>query len=89
MYDALIRAYSWRGIDYDRALGNATHSFGTTNFFEQIRHQPCAPLLRMLRHRLKDFPTRGINRLQRRASRGDQLRLKRLFGLPFGFERAR
>ena len=47
------------GIDYDRALGNAAHSFGASDFFAQIRRQPCVPLVRMLGRRITTFERRG------------------------------
>ena len=61
------------GIDYDRALGNAAHSFGASEFFTQIRRQPCVPLVRMLERRIATFERRGAARLRRRAARGDEV----------------
>jgi perosamine synthetase len=72
-YGLLVRALGRLGIDYDRALGNAAHSFGASDFFLQIRRQPCTPLLRMLERRITGFDRRGAARLRRRTMRGDQL----------------
>ena len=55
------------------ALGNAAHSFGASEFFGQIRRQPCVPLVRMLGRRITTFERRGAARLRRRAERGDDL----------------
>jgi dTDP-4-amino-4,6-dideoxygalactose transaminase len=72
-YGLLIRSLGMLGIDYDRALGNAAHSFAASDFFTQIRRQPSTPLLRMLGRRITGFERRGAGRLQRRTLRGDQL----------------
>ncbi len=73
LFGALVRLYRLLGIDYDRAFSNATHSFGTTDFFEKIRRQPCGPLVRMLQRRLSTFASDGARRLERRTARGDVL----------------
>jgi len=75
-YGLLVRAFGARGIDYDHALGNAAHSFGASDFFQQIRRQPCAPLVRMLRRRIATFDSRGRRPLRRRTMRGAQLARK-------------
>ncbi|HVT29006.1 MAG TPA: DegT/DnrJ/EryC1/StrS family aminotransferase [Lacipirellulaceae bacterium] len=72
-YGLLVRGLNKLGKDYDHALGNAAHSFGANNFFDQIRRQPCPPLLRVLQRRIKAFPRRGARQLLRRAKRGEQL----------------
>jgi dTDP-4-amino-4,6-dideoxygalactose transaminase len=72
-YGLLVRTLGLLGIDYDRALGNAAHSFGASDFFRQIRRQPSAPLLRMLGRRINRFDRSGAARLRRRTVRGDQL----------------
>jgi len=74
------------GIDYDGALGNAAHSFGASDFFLQIRRQPCTPLLRMLRRRIAGFDRRGAARLRRRTMRGDQLSQALDIGMVVGDE---
>ena len=76
------------GIDYDRALGNAAHSFGASDFFAQIRRQPSTPLLRMLGRRITGFDRRGAARLQRRTLRGDQLSQAIDAGMVVGDENA-
>ncbi len=72
-YGLLVRTLGMLGIDYDRALGNAAHSFGANDFFLQIRRQPSTPLLRMLQRRITTFDRRGVARLRQRTMRGDQL----------------
>ena len=72
-YGLMVRAFDVLGKDYDRALANAAHSFGANNFFQQIRRQPCAPLLRMLRRRITTFSHLGMRQLLQRTKRGDRL----------------
>src|SRR4051812_24407490 len=72
-YGLLVETLGMLGIDYDRALGNAAHSFGASDFFTQIRRQPSTPLLRMLGRRINGFDRSGAARLRRRTVRGDQL----------------
>src|SRR3954453_6267958 len=72
-YGLLVRTLGMLGIDYDRALGNAAHSFGASDFLTQIRRQPSTPLLRMLGRRITGFDRRGAARLQRRILLGNQL----------------
>jgi dTDP-4-amino-4,6-dideoxygalactose transaminase len=72
-YGLVVRALGMLGIDYDRALGNAAHSFGASEFFRQIRRQPSTPLLRMMGRRITGFERRGEARLRRRVLRGSQL----------------
>jgi dTDP-4-amino-4,6-dideoxygalactose transaminase len=72
-FGLLVRTYRLFGVDYDRKLGSAAHSFPGAEFFQQIRHQPCAALVRLLQRRLETFETRGGPRLRRRTNRGNQL----------------
>jgi perosamine synthetase len=72
-YGLLVRALPMFGVDYDRALGNAAHSFKPNDFFAQIRRRPCTPLLRMLARRITRFDLSGAARLRRRTLRGNQL----------------
>jgi len=72
-YGCLVRGMLRFGVDYDRVLGNAAHSFRSSEFFTQIRRQPCVPLARMLGWRIKTFEARGLNRLRRRTARGEEL----------------
>jgi dTDP-4-amino-4,6-dideoxygalactose transaminase len=86
LFGALVRVYRLLGIDYDRAFGNATHSFGTTDFFEKIRRRPCTPLVRLVQRRLATFAGRGAKRLERRTGRGDQLAASLPAGMIVGGE---
>ena len=63
----------WFGVDYDSALAKASHSFGSSDFFAQIRRQPCMPLVRMLRRRIGTFERARAARLRRRVARGREL----------------
>jgi dTDP-4-amino-4,6-dideoxygalactose transaminase len=73
VYGHAVQMLTRMGKDYDRALGNAAHSFGASEFFTQIRRQPCVPLVRMLARRVTMFDRRGAARLGRRAARGHDL----------------
>jgi dTDP-4-amino-4,6-dideoxygalactose transaminase len=73
VYGALAGACRILGIDFDRAFGNAAHSFAAANFFEQIRKQPSGALRRMLQRRIASFEQRGAVGLRRRAERGNRL----------------
>ncbi len=46
------------GRDYDRWLNGAARGFPGSDFFRQIRQQPCAPLLAVLRRRLRSYDAR-------------------------------
>ena len=72
-YGLMVRLLGWLGIEYDRALGNAAHSFAANDFFLQIRRQPSVPLLRMLQRRITTFDRRGAARLRHRTWRGNRL----------------
>jgi perosamine synthetase len=85
-YGLLVRTLGVLGIDYDRALGNAAHSFGASDFFTQIRRQPSTPLLRMLGRRINGFDRNGATRLCRRTMRGDQLSQAIEVGMVVGSE---
>jgi dTDP-4-amino-4,6-dideoxygalactose transaminase len=73
VFGFLVRAFRLCGADYDRVLGKAAHSFPGAAFFDQIRRQPCAALMRLLQRRLAMFETRDGLRLRRRTARGNQL----------------
>ena len=73
IYGTLVRICRMIGIDYDRVVGNATHSFGTDDFFDEIRRRPCVSLVRLVERRLATFSLHGARRLERRIERGDQL----------------
>jgi perosamine synthetase len=72
-YGALVEACKALGFDYDRALGNAAHSFDSGNFFEQMRRQPSGSLRRMLQRRIASFEQGGTERVRQRAKRGSWL----------------
>lgn len=73
IYGLLIGVCRAAGVDYDRALGNAAHAFGTRDFFAAIRRRPCDPLRLMLQRRIATFAARGRERLRTRTARGAQL----------------
>src|SRR5256885_14231232 len=72
-YGLLVRTLGMLCVDYDRALGNAAHSFSASDFFKQIRRQPSTPLLRMLQRRITSFERHGLARLRHRTQRGSRL----------------
>jgi perosamine synthetase len=83
---ALIAAYcQLTGRDFDRLIQSAVRGFPVPAggaLLPLLRHRPCAPLLRLLRHRLRTF---SGSRLVRRAEQGDRVRdalrpLARVFG---------
>jgi len=83
-YGLLVRCCRALGIDYDHAFSNAAHSFGSADFFAQIRRQPCVPLTRMLQRRIATFEARGRRVLRRRTWRGDQLARAMAAGMVVG-----
>lgn len=73
VYGFAARLMGALGVDYDETLANAARSFGASEFFTQIRRQPCVPLVRMLERRIATFERWGVARLRRRTMRGDEL----------------
>lgn len=69
-YAMLVRIWRAMGKDYDRLVNGSVRGFPGPDFFDRIRQQPCAPLLAMLRRRLRIYDPR---RLERRAAKGDLL----------------
>jgi perosamine synthetase len=57
-------------LNYDRWVNRAARGFPGDFFFEQIRHQPCSPLLALLKRRLMHFNSR---RLRRHVENGHEL----------------
>jgi perosamine synthetase len=57
-------------LDYDRWVNRAARGFPGDYFFEQIRKQPCVPLLAVLKRRLTRFNRR---RLERHVEKGQKL----------------
>ncbi|MGD0655556.1 MAG: DegT/DnrJ/EryC1/StrS family aminotransferase [Thermoguttaceae bacterium] len=57
-------------FDYDRWVNRAARGFPGEGFFEQIRQQPCTPLLAVLKRRLKRF---NSHRLERHVKKGHDL----------------
>lgn len=60
----------WVGVDVTALVGGMVRGFAAAGI-ERFRHQPSAPLLRLLRHRLTRW---SESRLTRRAELGAQLR---------------
>lgn len=88
LYGWLVRALKWRGVDYDRALSNAAHSFRGDDaaFFAQIRRRPCGPLVRLLARRLQCFEPHDAARLRCRCERGRMLARRLPAGMVVGGE---
>ena len=57
-------------FDYDRWVNRAARGFPGEGFFEQIRKQPCTPLLAVLKRRLQRFNSK---RLERHVKKGRKL----------------
>jgi dTDP-4-amino-4,6-dideoxygalactose transaminase len=73
-FQALIGLLRRLGKDFDRVLNNSIRGFPADRLIEQIRQQPCAPLLRLIERRLRTFDeTRQIRRTQRGRQLADQL----------------
>ena len=72
-YGLLVRVRMWLGRDLDALVNGAVRSFPPrepdATFFRRLRHRPSAPLLAMLRRRLRTFDG---GRLARRASAGER-----------------
>lgn len=58
------------GIDYDRLLNQSVKGFPPDELIWHLRHQPCAPLLALLRHRLQGYSEK---RLAEQTHRGQRL----------------
>jgi len=75
-YGAFVRAGAVAGVDTDRLVNGAVHALRPPSadhageFDGWLRRRPSAPLLALLRHRLRSFDE---DRLARRAARGEQL----------------
>jgi dTDP-4-amino-4,6-dideoxygalactose transaminase len=50
------------GKSVDDILGGLTRGFSSDGLLHQLRHQPKAGLLRMMRHRLRTYDSRRVNR---------------------------
>lgn len=58
------------GIDCDRLLNQSVKGFPKDELIPRLRHQPCAPLLALLRHRLQGYSEK---RLMEQTHRGQRL----------------
>ena len=65
-----VRMWMSLDFDYDRWINRAARGFPGEGFFEQIRKQPCTPLLAVLKRRLQGFRS---NRLERHVKKGRDL----------------
>jgi perosamine synthetase len=72
-YGLLVRACTWLGRDLDALVNGAVRSFPPREpdaaFFRRLRHLPSAPLLAVLRQRLRTF---DCGRLAGRAAAGER-----------------
>jgi dTDP-4-amino-4,6-dideoxygalactose transaminase len=69
-YGLLVRACRAMGIDHDRLVNGSVRGFPGGDFFERIRRQPAAPLVRMVGRRLRTY---DHGRLARRTALGEKL----------------
>ncbi len=61
------------GIDYDLALNQSVKGFPKDELIWRLRHQPCAPLLALLRRRLQGYSEERLNAQTQRGQRLVQL----------------
>ncbi|WP_254568149.1 DegT/DnrJ/EryC1/StrS family aminotransferase [Oscillatoria sp. HE19RPO] len=69
-FTALIWGCRQLGIDYDRLLNQSVKGFPKDELIWRLRHQPCAPLLALLRRRLQGYSEK---RLAEQTHRGQRL----------------
>jgi dTDP-4-amino-4,6-dideoxygalactose transaminase len=75
IYGAFVRAGGWAGLDVDALVNRSVHALQPPSsdagdvFGAWLRRRPSAPLLALLRRRLKTFDG---ERLRRRAIRGEE-----------------
>ncbi|HWB13449.1 MAG TPA: DegT/DnrJ/EryC1/StrS family aminotransferase [Pirellulales bacterium] len=69
-YGALVDACRLLGRDHDRLVNGSVRAFAERDFVSQLRRQPSAPLLSLLRRRLRHFDAR---RITARVDRAEQI----------------
>lgn len=75
VYGLFVKVGSWAGLDVDALVNRSVHALKPPSsgdrdeFGEWLRRRPSAPLLALLRHRLRNF---DADRLDRRAQRGEE-----------------
>jgi dTDP-4-amino-4,6-dideoxygalactose transaminase len=69
-FTAFIWGCRQLGIDYDRLLNQSVKGFPKDELISRLRHQPCAPLLALLRRRLQGYTE---ERLAAQTHRGQRL----------------
>jgi dTDP-4-amino-4,6-dideoxygalactose transaminase len=62
VFQLYLRVCRWRGWDHDETLGTALRGFAGGDLIARLRHQPSAPLLRLLDRRLGQSPRAAIAR---------------------------
>lgn len=60
VFAAFLAWCRWTGRDHDQTLGTALRGFSGGDLFERLRHQPSAPLLRMLLRRIRQSPAVAV-----------------------------
>jgi len=70
IFPRVIKFIKRKNIDYDSYIHNLSRSFPSGNFFENIRKQPCFPLLKLLLYRLETYQHKTI---EARIERGNYL----------------
>jgi len=70
IFPRVIKFIKRKNIDYDSYIHNLSRSFPSGNFFENIRKQPCFPLLKLLFYRLETYQNKTI---EARIERGNYL----------------
>lgn len=69
-FTAFMRGCRRLGMDCDRLLNQSVKGFPQDELIWRLRHQPCAPLLALLRHRLQGYSEK---RLAEQTHRGQRL----------------
>jgi len=77
LYGILMRAIRLLGRDPDAMITRLGRGFAGGNFFERLRHRPCAALVDLIDHRLATY---DAGRVRQRAAAGERVlaRLKTL-----------
>jgi len=76
-YTLIVATFRLFGRSHDDAVTGSGRSFGGSDFFVKIRHQPCTALCRLLSRRVGSYPAA---RLEERAASGREV----LAALPAG-----
>lgn len=71
VFPVVVKLLERNGIDYDSYIHNLSRSFPSGNLFQEIRKQPCFPLLKLMLHRFESYK---YSTIEKRIERGNFLR---------------